>query len=64
MLKMLLWNNQQRRLRAFWRLGLQFGLMIILFMLASFLPFGGADKLLGNTVPLGIAMLASIWVAG
>lgn len=64
MLKMLFWNGQQRRLRAFWRLTLQFGLMLILFVLASFLPFGGTEKLLENTVPLGVAMLGSVWLAG
>jgi membrane protease YdiL (CAAX protease family) len=64
MLKVLFWNNQQRRLRAFWRLVFQFGLLLILFLLVSFLPLGGTGKLLKNTAPLGVAMLGSIWLAG
>lgn len=64
MFKMLFWNNQQRRLRAFWRLVFQFGLMLILFVLASFLPLGGTEKLLKNTIPLGVAMAGSAWLAG
>ena len=64
MVKVLFWNNRQRRLRAFWRLAIQFGLMLVLFMLASFLPFEGAGKLLENTVPLGLAIIGSIWLAG
>jgi membrane protease YdiL (CAAX protease family) len=64
MIKMLFWNTLQRRLRSLWRLVLQFGLMIVLLVLASFLPLGGEDKLLGNTVPLGIAMVGSVCLAG
>jgi hypothetical protein len=64
MFKILFWNRQQRRLRALWRLAFQFGLMLILFLLASFLPFGGTEKLLKQTVPLGVAMLGSVWLAG
>lgn len=64
MFKMLFWNSQHGRLRAFWRLVFQFGLMLILFLLTSFLPFGGTEKLLRQTVPLGVAMLGSIWLAG
>jgi len=64
MFKMLFWNNQQRRLRAFWRLAFQFGLMLVLFVLASVLPFWGTDKLLKQTVPLGAAMVGSVWLAG
>jgi membrane protease YdiL (CAAX protease family) len=64
MVKMVFWNDSQCRLRAFWRLALQFGLMIILFVLVSVLSSGATGKLLGNTVPLGIAMVGSIWLAG
>jgi membrane protease YdiL (CAAX protease family) len=64
MFKMLFWNNQQRRLRAFWRLVFQFGLMLVLFLLASLPPFRGIDELSKNTIPLGMAMLGSVWLAG
>lgn len=62
--KMVFWNGSQRRLRAFWRLALQFGLLIVMFVLASVLLSGATGKLLGNTVPLAIATVGSIWLAG
>ena len=43
---------------------MKFCLMLVLFVLVSFLPFEGTGKLLETTVPLGLAMLGSIWLAG
>jgi membrane protease YdiL (CAAX protease family) len=64
MIKMVFWNGSQRRLRAFWRLVLQFGLMIVLFALASVLFSRGGEGPSKHTVPLGLAMVSSVWLAG
>ncbi|MBN2002681.1 MAG: CPBP family intramembrane metalloprotease [Anaerolineae bacterium] len=60
----LFWNGQQGRVRAFWRLAAQFVLMLILFLLLSIPMPDEAGKLLGNTLPLGVATVGSVWLAG